>query len=891
MRLGWDEIKQRALLFTKKWTNAKVKHCAQITDDFFGVFGISPWKVDTFDKVELKNKGKNYSLLCWKGVAVISALLPDLGLTEEKNKIDGYVKSLPPQERPTHAIICNFDSFTIYGLNKDVKIISISDFYKQVGEFAFLIGYITTETEEKNPSSLICAEKTSEFCDKLIAKGYSGRHLEILIVRLIFCMFSDNSSIFDKNSFYEYLLEGDENATDLSSRLSLLFKRLAGKSDKPENFPCILGGIFDEEITLPNFTQDDRLALLQLTKLDWANISPEIFGAMIQCIMDKKERRSLGAYYTSEANILKTLKPLFIDGLLKQLDECNTTAELKAFHEKIANLKFLDPACGCGNFLVVAYRELREIELKLVEKLYSGQQVFDISQLFKVKTDNFYGIELKEFPAMIARCAMWLMDHRINMRASEIYGTYFTRLPMVGGANIEVGNALTCDWNSVCGGVADYVFSNPPFVGAKLMSAEQRKDVQSLCPTLKGIGTLDYVCGWFIKSAEYLKGTNGECALVATNSITQGEQVTILWKYLIAALGMRINFAHRTFKWNTDMGSAASVFCVIVGFGANGKREKVIFDYENVNGEPIEKKVFRINPYLVDARTVFIESRNTPVCKVLPMTKGCQPTDGGNLILTTQEKDELISKEPAASKYIKKLLGADEFLNNKERWCLWLVDATDEQIAAMPLVAERVDAVREFRLNSTFDGTVKLADTPKLFRETYNYSSYVVMPSVSTERRIYIPLGFLGSDTICTNANLIIPFARLYDFGILSSKMHMAWTSYVCGRLKSDYRYSAKIVYNNFIWPNCSEEGKKEITDLAQAILNVRAKYPHRSLSSLYDPMEMPDNLLTAHEKLDKAVDKLYGKYFSNDAERVAYLFERYTEICGGGQLSIDDVD
>lgn len=893
MRPGWDEIKQRALLFTKKWTGNAAENCAQITDDFFGVFGISPWKVDTFLKLRLKNKGRDYSLLCWKGVAIASAIKRGGDILAEKENIDNLLKNMSFEERPTHIIICNFDVFTVYGLRGNVKTFTINDFYKNVRDFAFLMGYVATESGEKNTANIICAEKTQEISDSLIKRGYGGRNLEILLVRLMFCMFADNSSIFDKNSFYEYILAGEESGADLSERLDLLFKRLSGRGENPNNFPIVKGGIFDEEVPLPEFNSEDRLQLLGLCKLDWGNISPEIFGAMLQNVMDRKERRSLGAYYTSETNILKTIKPLFIDSLLKQLDECNTTSELKAFHEKISRLKFLDPACGCGNFLVVAYRELRKIELKLAEKLYSGQQVLDISQIFKVSTGNFYGIELKEFPAMIAKCAMWLVDHQMNMQASEIYGRYFARLPMVDGAKIVVDNALCCDWKAVTDGqVADYVFSNPPFIGAKLMSDSQRLEMQSLCPSLRGIGTLDYVCGFFIKSAEYIRGSGSECALVATNSITQGEQVAVLWKHLIISLGMRINFAHRTFRWNTDVGSStASVFCVIVGFGAYGKREKVIFDYEDVDGEPVERRVFRINPYLVDARTVFIESKSAPICKVLPMTKGCQPTDGGHLILTTQEKDELLLKEPLAGKYIKRLLGAEEFLNNKERWCLWLVGVSETDLSRMPLIAERVQKVREFRLNSTFDGTKKLASTPHLFRETYNYSSYVVVPSVSAERRMYIPMGFLGGDTICTNANLIIPNATLYDFGILSSKMHMAWTAHVCGRLKSDYRYSAKIVYNNFVWPECSDEDKREIARLAESILKIRDKYSQRSLSSLYNPLGMPTELLQAHDRLDRAVDKLYGRYFSSDGERVAHLLERYIRLCSDSQLSIDDLD
>ncbi|MDZ4098074.1 MAG: DNA methyltransferase, partial [Methylophilaceae bacterium] len=750
----------------------------------------------------------------------------------------------------------------------------------------------------------------------LKAVGYEGRALEIYLVRLLFCLFAEDTSIFDKRRFQDYI----ENRTaadgsDLAHHIATLFhvlntpqdKRLKNLDEDLAAFEYINGKLFEETLPPASFDSKMRDSLLDLCALDWSIISPAIFGSLFQSIMDDKARRNLGAHYTSEENILKLIKPLFLDALWAEFEKVKSNKNRQfEFHKKLRSLTFFDPACGCGNFLVITYRELRLLELEVLRaSRASGQQVLDVQQLINVDVDQFYGIEIEEFPAQIAQVALWLTDHQMNMRVSEEFGQYFSRIPLKATPHIVNGNALRLDWAEVLPPErCSYVLGNPPFLGKKEQSIAQKSDMASVMGSVNGSGVLDFVSAWYIKAARYISqvrhsGLDPEssqnktvdsslrwndgirCAFVSTNSITQGEQVGILWGWMLAQ-GIKIHFAHRTFSWNNEARGKAAVHCVIIGFGLQDIADKVIYEYEDIKGEPHAVKARNINPYLVDAPSVLIEARTKPLGSAPIMIKGCEGTDDGYLSLTEDEKSELIAKEPLAERWIRPSIGGDEFLNNKKRWCLWLADIQPQELRLMPGVMSRVEKVKQFRLASTKAATVARAATPWLFGENRQplNGNFIIVPKVSSERRIYAPIGFMESSTIVYNTVQFIPNVGLNIFGILHSIMHMSWLRAVGGRMKSDFQYSISIVYNNFPWPEPNPKQKAAIEDAAQGVLDARAVHPEASLADLYDPLTMPANLLKAHQMLDAAVDAAYGyKGAKTDAARVAFLFERYQQI------------
>jgi hypothetical protein len=631
-----------------------------------------------------------------------------------------------------------------------------------------------------------------------------------------------------------------------------------------------------------------RERLLDACGLDWSQISPAIFGALFQSIMDDKARRNLGAHYTSEKNILKLIGPLFLDGLRAEFEKIrNSRPKLHEFHEKIAGLKFLDPACGCGNFLVIAYRELRLLELDVIEALYQKDQeagqVTDPRLLIKCNVDQFYGIEIEEFPAQIAQLALWLVDHQVNLRVSERFGNPFERLPLTASATIVHGNALQIDWNDVVpAGELDYILGNPPFVGSKLMTPEQRGDLLGVAGKLKGAGLLDLVAAWYLKAADYVQANPAiRCAFVSTNSITQGEQVGVLWGEMLAR-GFHIQFAHRTFQWNNEARGVAAVHCVIVGFGLEDVAPKRLFDYATLRAEPHEIVAGNINPYLVDAADILLPNRSKPLCAVPEIGIGNKPIDGGHYLFTNEEKAAYLAIEPQAAPYFRKWLGSAEFINGWHRWCLWLGDCPPAELRQMPEALKRVEAVRDFRLASKSAPTRKLAETPTRFHvENMPGGFALLIPKVSSERRNFIPIGFVPPEILCSDLVFMVPHTTLFHFGVISSTMHMAWTRYTCGRLESRYRYSAGIVYNNFPWPESPSDKQREaIEAAAQGVLDARATFPDSTLADLYDPVTMPPALVKAHQALDRAVDAAYGRRtFATDADRVAFLFDRYQHL------------
>ncbi|MDO9208874.1 MAG: N-6 DNA methylase, partial [Sulfuricurvum sp.] len=736
------------------------------------------------------------------------------------------------------------------------------------------------------------AELMGRLHDKLLENGYEGHELELYLTRLLFCMFAEDTGIFPKNGFREFIdIYTDEDGRNLGSQISYLFQIFDTPNDKRSKnidegvaqFPYINGSVFSEQIRIASFDRSMREMLLDACAFDWSLISPAIFGSMFQASMDSTKRGELGAHFTSEKNILKAIKPLFLDELWEEFEKVKKTPkQLYAFHDKISRLHFLDPACGSGNFLVIAYREIKLLEFEILK--------ITKSLLPLIHIDQFYGFEIEELPSRITQTAMLLIDHQMNLRAAQMFGEPHFNIPIKDSANIFNVNALRVDWKELLNDThIDYIIGNPPFLGYTLQSKEQKADMELVFKDVKSGGVMDFVAAWYIKAAQFIQGTNGKVALVSTNSITQGEQVGVLWQELFYKYHIKIHFAHRTFKWSNEAKRNAAVFCVIIGFAAHDTKTKRIFEYETPLSEPHEIVVQNINPYLVSGDDFFLQSRRTHIQNnIPPIIKGSQPTDGGNLLLADDEKVEFLLKEPNAEKFIRPLLGAREFLNGDTRWCLWLVDANPSELKQLPLVMERIEAVRKFRLASPKIPTQRQASTPTLFTEIRQpNSSFLLVPSHSSENRHYVPIGFFESNTISTNANLIIPNATLYHFGILTSKIHNDWMRYTCGRIKSDYRYSNEIVYNNFPFP-CHPEldsgsqiadqvrnDKTKIETLAQAILDARTQFPDSSLADLYNPLTMPPKLLKAHEALDKAVDKLYRKEgFKSDTERVAHLFE-----------------
>ncbi len=818
-----------------------------------------------------------------------------MDLTRAFRQALDYFPGLKDHDLPRYVLVSDFARFRLYDLDTGTQHeFPIVDLHKNVRHFGFVAGYQTRSFGQQDPVNVKAAEKLGQLHDLLKESGYCGHELEVFLVRLLFCLFAEDTSIFYPRQFGDYLtVRTVEDGSDLGMHLANLFEVLNTPEDKRQtaldehlkDFPYVNGRLFEERLPMAAFNRTMRETLFDCTTLDWSRISPAIFGSLFQSIMDDTARRNIGAHYTTETNILKALRPLLLDSLQAEFERIRRDRNrLQEFHRKLTTLRILDPACGCGNFLVIAYRELRLLEMEVLREYYKHQQTgfLDVSSIVRVDVDQFYGIEIEEFPAQIAQVALWLMDHQINMRVSEEFGQYYVRLPLRKTPHIVHGNALSLDWKSVVTPAElTHIVGNPPFVGAKFMSDGQRSEVEAVFGGAKNSGLLDYVTCWYRKAAEYMAENPAiRAAFVSTNSITQGEQVGALWPDLLAR-GVRVNFGHRTFQWTSEARGKAAVHCVIIGFALQDDPEKRIFDYETVIGEPHEIRALNVNPYLVDAPNFVLANRRTPICAVPEIGIGNKPIDGGHYLFTAEEKAEFLAKEPAAARYFRRWLGADEFINGWERWCLWLGDCPPGQLRRMPEAMKRVEAVRMYRLASKSAPTRKLAETPTRFHvENMPADRFLLIPSVSSERRLFIPIGFIDPDTIASNLVLIVPHATSYHFGVLSSTMHMAWVRSVCGRLKSDYRYSAGIVYNNFPWPQPTDVQRRKIEEKAQDVLEARTAHPDDTLADLYDPAATPPDLVQAHRALDAAIDAAYGRRtFAAEAERVAFLFELFRKI------------
>ena len=823
-----------------------------------------------------------------------------------------YAAELPYSQRPRWIVICNFAEFHVYDMERpggDPEVILLADLEKEYYRLQFLVDTGSEHIKKEMEISLQAGELVGVLYDALL-KQYKDpssqstlQSLNKLCVRLVFCLYAEDAGIFGgKSMFHDYLR--DVPVSGIRRALVELFKILDQKPESRDKyladdnpalavFPYVNGGLFsDEDIEIPPFTEELKTLLLENASEDfnWSDISPTIFGAVFESTLNPETRRSGGMHYTSIENIHKLIDPLFLDGLKAEFAEIKEItvdrtrkAKLESFQKKLAGLKFLDPACGSGNFLTETYISLRRLENEMLSLLHRGQIMLDVGDPIQVSIGQFYGIEINDFAVTVAKTALWIAESQMMKETEDVVHMSLDFLPLKSYANITEGNALQVDWASVVPKhELNYIMGNPPFVGYSLQSKAQKDDILSVYVDEKGkpyktAGKIDYVSGWYFKAAQLMQGTAVRTAFVSTNSITQGEQVAGVWKPLYERFGIHIDFAHRTFRWDSEASIKAHVHCVIVGFSNEpNPAPKRIYTTERY------QEVENINPYLLDAPNVFIDSRTNSICNVPQMVYGNKPTDGGFLFLSPEERDELLKREPGTEKFIRQIYGATEYINNKARYCLWLVGASPSELRKSPFIMERVEQVRQFRLNSTKAATQRSADTPTLFQEIrHPDSEYIIIPRHSSETRRYIPFGFVQPQIVVNDAVQIIPDAKIYHFGIMMSNVHMAWTRAVCGRIKSDYRYSKDVVYNNFPWPTPTDTQKTKIEQTAQAILDARARYPESSLADLYDELTMPPELRKAHQDNDRAVMQAYG--FSvrdmTESKCVAELMKMYQRL------------
>src|ERR1035437_10361391 len=895
MPLSWNEIKSRAVKFSKDWESASEESAESQTflNEFFEVFGINRRRVATFEKPVKKIDGREgYIDLLWSGKILIEHKSKWKNLEKAKNQAIAYSFGLTEEELPKYILLCDFDKFRLFDLDENIRHeFELKELVKHVSLFGFIAGYEKRIFKEEDPVNIEAAELMCKLHDKLKSIGYTGHELEVYLVRLVFCLFADDTNIFNKDIFEDYIKpQTKEDGSDLASQIASLFfilnkppeERLKNLNESLSDFPYVHGKLFEDVLPQASFDKEMRNILLESSRLDWGKISPAVFGSLFQAVMNPEERRSLGAHYTSEKNILKVINSLFLDELNKEFKNIkNNHKQLINFHEKLSQLKFLDPAWGCGNFLVIAYRELRKLEIEILRILYDpNKPQYNIKDMVWVDIDQFYGIEIEEWPARISEVAMWLMDHQMNIKVSEEFGDYYVRLPLKKIANIHNVNALQTEWDTIISkDKLSYILGNPPFSGKQLQNEEQKKDIYKVLSGIKGSGVLDYVACWYIKAAKYIQNSKAKVAFVSTNSICQGEQVGVLWNELFNRYRIKIHYAHRTFKWSNEARGNAAVHVIIIYFANYDIIEKRLFEYLDIQGEPHEIKVKNINPYLVEGKDFAVINRKNPINNVPKMLKGSQPTDDGNLLMSDEEKIVFLKSEPQALKFVKPFVSAKEFLHNQKRWCFWLVDANPTEIKQCPNLIKRIENVREFRLKSQKAATVKWAQIPTRFTENRQpKSDYVLMPSHSSENRKFVPIGFFSKEFIVPNSCFSIPNATFYHFGILSSIMHNAWIKYTCGRLESRFRYSNYIVYNNFPWSeNPTDKQIKTVVEKAQNVLDARKEFPNSSLADLYDPLTMPPSLFKAHQELDKAVDLCYRPQpFPNETKRIEFLFELY---------------
>ena len=921
--LSWKAIHDNAVIFARDWQSASREQADKQTfwNEFFQVFGIPRRTVASFEEPVKKLRGTyGFIDLLWKGKLLVEHKSAGESLEAAEVQAFDYLQGLQSvgrgDEIPRYILLSDFKRFALYDLEPDEQLdlplfrarrilrteFTLADFPDHVRDFAFIPGY-STPTPSKAPDQLNLKAVTimATLHDTLKAGGYTGHDLERFLVRVLFCMFAENTHIFEPESFKLYLQNHTHpDGNDLGSKLAELFAMLDCEPSRRQRnldpdlnaFPYINGALFSERLEFAAFDGPMRKALLEAAGFDWSRISPAIFGALFQEVMNDKERRKIGAHYTSERDILKVIRPLFLDGLRAEFDAIQKdrsgrrSGRFEDFRVRLTKLKFLDPACGCGNFLVIAYRELRTLELEVLQAQHPGQQALtldEVSRLSQVDVHQFYGIEIDEWPARIAEVALWLMDHQSNLHILAAFSQPFVRLPLRNSPHIQVGNALRMNWNSLLPSAdCSFILGNPPFIGHHFQSIGQKEDQHRTMREISARGVLDYVCNWYVLAAEYIQGTNCRVAFVSTNSISQGEQPGILWTHLFSRFGLKISFGYQSFPWQSEARGGANVHVVIIGFQATNPTQKFLFSQDAPDAPLRIESVSNISPYLISGPDRALLAKSDPPPDVPRMSWGNKPTDGGHLILSSEERSELLRDYPLARPFIRRYMGGSDFLDNVARYCLWLHEASPADIRSIPPIAKRIAAVKAFRLESKAVSTNEYAKFPSRFRQISQPScDYLAIPEVSSERRTYIPIAVVSKSVICSNTLQFVADSGLFLFGNLTSSMHMSWVKLVAGRLESRYRYSNSLVYNNYPWPQDPTPSQKaKVEQLAQSVLDARALFPESSLAELYDPLVMPAELVHAHQRLDRAVERCYRpEPFANDRERVEFLFALYEQL------------
>ena len=828
MRLSWNEIRTRAASFARTWKDASYEkgETQSFYNEFFEIFGVRRRSVARYEQhvTKLDNR-RGFIDLFWPRVLLVEQKSTGRSLEDAFIQAGEYFDALSERDRPRFILVSDFQTFALRDLEDRRTVeFKLADLPRNVEEFGFILGVQRRTFRDQDPANIAAAELVGRLHDALAEAGYLGHDLERFLVRIVFCLFADDTGIFEPRDIFLDFLEArtSPDGADLGPKLVQLFQVLNTPEDNRQStldedlarFPYVNGRLFEEALHIPAFDASMRQALLKACRFDWSSISPAIFGALFQSVMDPVERRAQGAHYTTEKNILKVIEPLFLDDLRAELTrlagrkDSRRNSELKHFHERLGQLTFFDPACGCGNFLIIAYRELRLLEIDVLKALYPDrQQTFDVALLSKLNVDQFYGIEISEFPVRIAETALWMMDHMMNNQLGLEFGQVYVRIPIERSPHIHHADALELDWTAVLPAQeCSYVFGNPPFVGAKMQSHAQRQQVRRIAQLGGSGGTLDYVAAWFIKAGEYIQDGSARIGFVATNSVSQGQQVAQLWPILLKRLSLEIAFAHRTFAWGSDARGKAHVHVVILGLDRreSTRAKKLLFSYTYINGEPEESRHAAISPYLIDGRGLsdphlVVKEENRPINGFAQLIIGSKPIDGGHYIFDRRQRDAFLDLEPEAEAYLRPFIGAREFLRGGDRWILALHDASPAALSRLQHVRKRINAVRSYRSKSKSAPTRKLADTPRLFHvNVLPARPFLVIPETSSERRPFIPIGYLQPPTVPSNALKVLINATLPDFALLTSSMHSAWMRTVAGRLKSDYRYSVGMVYNTF---------------------------------------------------------------------------------------------
>ncbi|RQW91978.1 class I SAM-dependent DNA methyltransferase [Micromonospora globispora] len=902
--ISWNDIRERATRFVADWRGETRENAEAQTfwNEWFEIFGIKRRRYIQFERKAIRQStgGRGRIDAFWEGQIAVEHKSAGKSLAEAEEQALDYLNSLDNIQQPRMVITSDFATFRVLDLEQgDVTEFPLDDLPTQIERFGFIAGYESRTFKPEDEVNIKAAEMMGSLYDALEETGYQGHDLKVFLVRLMFVFFADDTGVWEKGLFSEFLeTRTSEDGSDNGALIERLFRVL----DTPESartstldpvlnrFPYVNGGLFQERINIPDFNSDLRNLMIACSAFDWSAISPAIFGSMFQSVMDRSARRALGAHYTSERNIMKLIGPLFLDELRADFESAkNSVRRLRELQDRLGSLTFFDPAAGCGNFLVVAYRELRRLEFDVLVRLDEltghGQQHLSIdfiSALSKVDVDQFYAIEIEEFPARIAETAIYLVDHLENMRLSKRFGQYFARIPLRAAAHVHVANAVRVDWREVitpekcC-----YILGNPPFVGRQYRSSQQQQDMEIAFGGARGNGVLDYVTAWYAKAVDYMRGTQVRAAFVSTNSISQGENVGVLWPAILDA-GFAIDFAHRTFQWTSEARRSAGVHVVIAGFSWAGLRKtKLLFDYPDTSGDPVVKVAANINPYLIDAPNIIVKKSRALLSDGYPAAAyGSMCNDGGHLIVEPADLGEALA-DPVAARYLRPYIGTDEMLKGIDRRVLWLADASPSELRRSAFIKGRIEGVRRYRLDSRREVTRRAADTPSLFTEPRPQAKrFLLVPYVSSEKRRYVPMRFYEPDTLVRAPSWCIPGADEFLFGILQSGMFMVWVNTVAGRLESRLQLSPGTIYNTFPFPRVDHPRRGAVEDAARAVLISREGYGESTLGELYDPMLMPPGLMAAHKTLDRAVESLFGRRkLAAEADRQAILFEEYQKL------------